>query len=76
MAMLKQRKRSQPTATRATQPIEEKDFQLAAELIKQREAAAIDPATEVVMPVTIEFIVPPRQRPSTFATHSCDYYKN
>eukprot|EP00957_Ditylum_brightwellii_P080512 6123864-Ditylum_brightwellii.AAC.1 len=39
---LKRRQQFQPTATRATQPIEEKDFQSAAELIKQRGAAAID----------------------------------
>eukprot|EP00957_Ditylum_brightwellii_P047677 3622327-Ditylum_brightwellii.AAC.1 len=62
MTMLEQRKRFQPTATRATQPIEKKDFQLVAELIKQRGAAAIDPTTEVVTPVTIEFIVPPQAK--------------
>eukprot|EP00957_Ditylum_brightwellii_P163174 12425041-Ditylum_brightwellii.AAC.1 len=56
---LERRKQFQPTATRATQPIKEKDFQSAAELIKQRGAASIDLATEVVTSVTIEFIVPP-----------------
>eukprot|EP00957_Ditylum_brightwellii_P014140 1065613-Ditylum_brightwellii.AAC.1 len=56
---LKRRKRLQPTVTQATQPIEEKDLQSAAELIKQRGATAIDLATEVVTPVTIKFIVPP-----------------
>eukprot|EP00957_Ditylum_brightwellii_P110988 8464767-Ditylum_brightwellii.AAC.1 len=59
---LEQRKRFQPTpyqATQATQPIEEKDFQSAADLIKQRGAIAIDLATEVVTPMTIKFIVPP-----------------
>eukprot|EP00957_Ditylum_brightwellii_P170284 12962177-Ditylum_brightwellii.AAC.1 len=50
---LERRKRFQPTpyqATQATQPIEEKDFQSAADLIKQRGATAIDLATEVVTP--------------------------
>eukprot|EP00957_Ditylum_brightwellii_P026122 1975052-Ditylum_brightwellii.AAC.2 len=73
---LERRKQFQPTATRATQPIEEKDFQLATELIKQRGAAAIDSATEVVTPVTIEFIGPPWQKYSTFATHSCNSTRN
>eukprot|EP00957_Ditylum_brightwellii_P185059 14093028-Ditylum_brightwellii.AAC.1 len=44
---LERRKRFQPTETQATQPIEEKDFQSATELIKQRGASAIDSATEV-----------------------------
>eukprot|EP00957_Ditylum_brightwellii_P117942 8996153-Ditylum_brightwellii.AAC.1 len=57
--MLERRKRFQLTATQATQSIEEKDFQSAVELIKQRGASAIDLATEVVTPVTIELIVPP-----------------
>eukprot|EP00957_Ditylum_brightwellii_P125897 9597239-Ditylum_brightwellii.AAC.1 len=46
-------KRFQPKpyhATQAPQPIKEKDFQLAADLIKQRGATAIDMATEVVTP--------------------------
>eukprot|EP00957_Ditylum_brightwellii_P116831 8911569-Ditylum_brightwellii.AAC.1 len=47
---LERRKRFQPTVTQATQPIEEKDFQSAVELIKQRGASAIDSATEVVTP--------------------------
>eukprot|EP00957_Ditylum_brightwellii_P047718 3625074-Ditylum_brightwellii.AAC.1 len=62
---LERRKRFQPKpyhAPQATQPIKEKDFQLAADLIKQRGATAIDTATEVVTPVTIEFIVPPQAK--------------
>eukprot|EP00957_Ditylum_brightwellii_P164098 12494355-Ditylum_brightwellii.AAC.1 len=76
MTTLERRRRFQPTVTQATQPIEEKDFQSAAELIKQRGAAAIDLTTEVVTPVTIEFIVPPWQKYSIFATHLCNSTRN
>eukprot|EP00957_Ditylum_brightwellii_P196720 14988682-Ditylum_brightwellii.AAC.1 len=53
MMLLERRKQFQPKlyhTTQATQPIEEKDFQLAADLIKQRGATSIDTATEVVTP--------------------------
>eukprot|EP00957_Ditylum_brightwellii_P150416 11454009-Ditylum_brightwellii.AAC.1 len=59
---LEQRKRFQPTPyhmKQAPKTIKETDFQTVAEQIKLRGATAIDKATEVVIPVTIEFIVPP-----------------
>ena len=46
------------TDTTPQQTLTEASFKTAAEIMKERGAAAIDATTEIVTPVTIEFIVP------------------
>eukprot|EP00957_Ditylum_brightwellii_P153468 11679737-Ditylum_brightwellii.AAC.1 len=58
---LERRKRFHPTpyqTKQAPKASNEKDYLSTAEQIELRGAAAIDTVTEVVTPVTIEFIVP------------------
>ena len=55
------KKRFQPRSTaetKAQQALTEANFKTAAEMMKERGAEAIDATTEVVTPVTIEFLIP------------------
>eukprot|EP00957_Ditylum_brightwellii_P140990 10741364-Ditylum_brightwellii.AAC.1 len=54
------KKRFQPRSTAETeaqQPLSEANYKTAAEMMKERGAAAIDATTEIITPVTIEFLV-------------------
>eukprot|EP00957_Ditylum_brightwellii_P009753 735367-Ditylum_brightwellii.AAC.1 len=55
------KKRFQPRSaaeTKGQPPMTEANYKMAAEMMKERGAAAIDAITEIITPVTIEFLVP------------------